>query len=168
VHYFSRSQFRRVALAAALSTALTAALVVPAFASGPLIVTLPFTISGPYGAAQCSLFATGGGTRHVETFSDASGNVVLVRRHVIFSGTLSNTATGQAVPYIGDFNVTLDVLANTLTSTGLLRKTVLPGQPPIIAAGRIVTTASFPPQLISDAGLTVDTYNATICQLTGS
>jgi hypothetical protein len=72
------------------------------------------------------------------------------------------------VPYTGDFTVTIDFSANTSTSSGLLRETVVPGQPPIIAAGLIVVTASFPPQLISQSGQTEDTYGAAICQLTGS
>jgi hypothetical protein len=168
MHMPSRSRYRLVAAVAALSTALTVGLVGPALASAPVISTVPFTINGPYGPAPCSLWATGGGTRHVEQFSDASGNVVLLRRHVIFAGTLTNMTTDETVPYIGDFTVTLDFAANTSTSSGLLRKTVVPGQPPIIAGGRIVVTASFPPQLISESGQTEEAYGAAICQLTGS
>ncbi len=161
-------QIRRVAGVAALSTALAGGLVTPGMASEPVIVDVAFTINGPYGPGPCSLWATGGGTRHVETFSDASGNPVLVRRHVIFTGTVTNTATGKAVPYIGDFTVTRDVAADTNTFAGLLRETVVPGQPPIIAAGQMVTTADFPPQLISESGRTVDAWLAAVCQLTGS
>jgi len=164
----SRFRSRLVAAVAALSTALTLGSVAPALASEPVIGTVPFTINGPYGPAPCSLWATGGGTRHVEQFSDASGTVVLLRRHVIFAGTLTNTTTDETVPYIGDFTVTLDFAANTSTSSGLLRETVVPGQPPIIAAGRIVVTASLPPQLISESGRTEEAYGAAICQLTGS
>jgi len=161
-------QFRRVAGVAALSTALAGGLVTPAMASEPVIVDVAFTINGPYGPGPCSLWATGGGTRHVETFSDASGNPVLVRRHVIFTGTVTNTATGKAVPYVGDFTVTRDVVADTNTYSGLLRETVISGQPPIIAAGQMVTTADFPPQLISESGRTIEAWLAAVCQLTGS
>ncbi len=142
--------------------------VTPAAASEPLIVDVAFTIDGPYGPGPCSLWATGSGTRHVETFSDASGNPVLVRRHVIFTGTVTNTATGKAVPYGGDFTVTRDVVADTNTYAGLLRETAIPGQPAITAAGQMVTTADFPPQLISESGRTIDTWLAAVCQLTGS
>jgi len=161
-------QFRRVAGVAAISTALVGGLVTPAAASEPVIVDVAFTINGPYGPGPCSLWATGGGTRHVETFSDASGNPVLVRRHVIFAGTVTNTATGEAVPYVGDFTVTRDVVADTNTYAGLLRETAIPGQPPIIAAGQMVTTADFPPQLISESGRAIDAWLAAVCQLTGS
>ena len=164
----SRISSRLIAPVAVLSTALTLGLVGPALASAPVITTVSFTINGPYGPAPCSLWATGGGTRHVEQFSDASGSVVLLRRHVIFAGTLTNMTTNETVPYVGDFTVTLDFPANTSTSSGLLRETVVPGQPPIIAAGRIVVTASFPPQLISQSGQTEAAYGAAICQLTGS
>lgn len=161
-------QFRRIAGVAALSTALAGGLITPAMASGPVNVDAAFTINGPYGPGPCSLWATGGGTRHVETFSDASGNPVLVRRHVIFTGTVTNTATGEAVPYIGDFTITRDIAADTNTYTGLFRETAVSGQPPIIAAGRMVTTADFPPQLISESGRTIDAWLAAVCQLTGS
>lgn len=105
---------------------------------------------------------------HVETFSDTSGNPVVVRRHVIFTGTVSNTATGEAVPYVGDFTVTRDGMADTNAYAGLFRETVVPGQPPIIAAGHMVTTADFPPQLISESGRSIDAWLAAVCQLTGS
>jgi hypothetical protein len=168
MHTESFFRSRLVAAVVALSTALTLVSVAPALASAPVIATVPFTISGPYGSVPCPLWATGGGTRHVEQFSDASGRVVLLRRHVTFAGTLTNMTTGETVPYIGDFTVTLDFVANTSTSSGLLRETVVPGHPPIIAAGRIVVTASFPPQMISQSGQTEDAYAAAICQLTGS
>jgi hypothetical protein len=161
-------QFRRVANVAALSTALAGGLVTHATASEPVIVDVAFTINGPYGPGPCSLWATGGGTRHVETFSDASGNTVLVRRHVIFTGTVTNTATGEAVPYVGDFTVTRDVLADTNTYAGLFRETAVPGQPPIIAAGHMVTTADAPPQLINESGQTIDAWFAAVCLLTRS
>jgi hypothetical protein len=160
--------FQRVVGVAALSTALAGGLIAPAIASGPVIVDVAFTINGPYGPGPCSLWAMGSGTRHVETFSDASGNPVLVRRHVIFTGTVSNMATGEVVPYVGDFTVTRDVMADTNTYTGLFRETAVPGQPPIIAAGQMVTTADFPPQLISESGRTIDAWLAAVCQLTGS
>jgi len=91
-----------------------------------------------------------------------------VRRHVIFAGTVTNTATGKAVPYIGDFTVTRDVAADTNTYAGLLRETAVPGQPPIIAAGQMVTPAAFQPPLISESGRTIDAWLAAVCQLTGS
>jgi hypothetical protein len=102
---------------------------------------------------------------HYEQFFDHSGQLILERRHVQFTGTLTNSTTGVSVPYEGNFIRTLDVTANTLTLEGMIDKTEVPGQGVLaIAAGRnVVNATTF--ALISESGHTMSSYHAAICQI---
>ncbi len=102
---------------------------------------------------------------HLEQFFTSSGQLTLERRHVQFSGTLTNTTSGAALPYEGNFIQTRDVSANTITTDGVFRKTEVPGEGVLaIAAGRTVLNATTI-AVISESGQTQETYNAAICSL---
>jgi hypothetical protein len=102
---------------------------------------------------------------HFEQFFSDSGQLVLERRHVQFTGTLTNATSAASVPYEGNFIRTLDVLANTLTLEGLINMTALPDEGVVaMAAGRNeVNATTF--ALISESGQTMSSYRAAICQI---
>lgn len=127
----SRSSDRRRAGLAALlgAIALTLVLAATAVASAPVVSTTTFTVStpelnfecGPYGYGF-DVLSTFTVTRRSIQFYDESGNLAKEIRHVKFSGTLyrSDDLT-KTIPYAGTWTRTLDVAANTVTNTGLMR-----------------------------------------------
>lgn len=83
---------------------------------------------------------------HSDQTYDASGNVTLEVRHVVFTGTLSNsTDPAKTVPYDGNFLRTMNYKANnTLSFSGLMTKV---GSPDALVArnvGLIVLNDNLP------------------------
>jgi hypothetical protein len=90
--------------------------------------TTPFPL--PYGVT-CNGFSVRVNLtveRDVTAFYDSSGTLIRRIRHGAFSGTLSNNLTGATVPHAGHFTIVDDLAAGTSTITGMLSRTVLPGE----------------------------------------
>ncbi len=152
-----------VAVVAALST-------IPAQAadSGPVVFDVNLVRHGVF--ASCGSFAVNFvasiDARYEQFFND-SGQLVLERRHVQFTGTLTNATTGATLPYEGNFTRTFDVAASTVTLVGERRKTEVSGQGVLaIAAGRLVINTRTG-AIVSESGRTDESYNAAICSLLG-
>jgi hypothetical protein len=131
----SSTSSRRGKLAAAAlvgAVALTLALTTSASASAPVISTTTFTVPAPdpnevnfgcapygYGFDVLSSFTV---KRHAILFFDDAGNLTTEIRHVRFKGTLYRSDDlSKTVPYAGNWTLTIDVAAGTLTNTGLAR-----------------------------------------------
>lgn len=118
---------KKLALLAALVAALAAA--ASAAASAPVIVTATFVQSTPVPNFDCapygysfSVLSTFTVTRHAIRFFDSNGNLAKEIRHVDFTGTLyRSNDLAKTIPYAGNWIRTLDVAANTVTNTGLMR-----------------------------------------------
>lgn len=140
----------------------------PVAASGPVIFDVHLTRHGLY--ENCGSFNVtfvADINAHFEQFFNDSGQLVLERRHVQFTGALTNATTGASLPYEGNFIATRDVAANTLTNDGVFRKTEVPGEGVLaIAAGRTVLNATTF-AVISESGQTPAAYNDAICRLLG-
>jgi hypothetical protein len=81
------------------------------------------------------------GNRNVTAFYDASGALERRIRHSSYSGRLINSASGTSVPHVGHFTIHDDLTAGTSTITGMLSRTVLPGEGLVWRnIGRIVTS----------------------------
>ena len=151
----------------AVATALS---VVPAHAadSGPVVFDIHLVRSGM--AADCGSFGVNFVAdidAHYEQFFGDSGQLVLERRHVQFTGTLTNANTGATLPYEGNFTRTFDVAAGTVTLIGERRKTEVSGQGVLaIAAGRLVVDTRTG-AVVSESGRTDEAYTAAICSLLG-
>ena len=101
----------------------------------------PFPV--PYGVS-CGAFSVRvnlAGDRNVTAFYDASGALERRIRHSSYTGRLINSATGTSVPHVGHFTIHDDLTAGTSTITGMLSRTVLPGEGLVWRnIGRIVTS----------------------------
>lgn len=157
----------RLARAAVAGAAMAAAVAASAVASGPSITESTVTFAGTYGPAPCLLHNAGTSTSRTQSFYSAAGALTLMRRHMTFSGTLLNVATGVVVPYQGEATITVDVAAGTRTVTGQTRRTDLPGEPPLLASGRTVFALAGP-TVLDESGLTPESYGAEVCAITGS
>jgi len=115
-----------------LLLAIVGAALVPAAsasAGGPSHVSVTITVSTPSPNFSCSpygysfnVLATFTVTRDSQLFYDDNGNLTKEIRHVDFTGTLYRSDDLSAtIPYAGRWQRTLDVAANTITSTGLMR-----------------------------------------------
>jgi hypothetical protein len=125
-----RGRLAAVALVGAV--ALTLALAATASAKSPAISTVTITVPapdpnevnfgcGPYGHGfdVLSSFTV---TRHVIQFFDDAGNLTKEIRHVQFKGTLYRSDDlSTTIPYAGNWTLTIDAVAGTLTNTGLAR-----------------------------------------------
>jgi hypothetical protein len=144
----SRRRAKLAAGALVAAVALTLALTATASASAPVITTTTFTVPAPdpnevnfgcapygYGFDVLSSFTV---TRHSILFVDAAGNLKKEIRHVQFD-------VSKTIPYAGNWTLTIDVAAGTLTNTGLARYSH-PGGSGMVAldAGRtIIDLATF-------------------------
>jgi hypothetical protein len=116
---------------APLLAVLTAALglVASASASAPAHVTVTVVQATPVANFSCTpygyawdVLSTFTVTRRSTLFYDSDGNLAKEIRHVDFTGTLYRSDNLSAtIPYAGTWNRTLDVAANTVTNTGLMR-----------------------------------------------
>ena len=136
--FSSPRSFLAVAAVAIASLAAPAA----SFATGPVISrhddTTPQTIEEWGDCPTFTIDATYMANRRNEDFYDAEGNLVLERRHIDFSGVLYNHDNpNRSVPYEGDFTLTFDFSAGTVSNTGLVTHVVVPGE------GVINLTAGF-------------------------
>lgn len=163
----SRAALGRLARSGVAAAALTALAAASALASGPSISETTVAFAGTYGPAPCLLHNAGTSTSRTESFYSDTGSLTLMRRHMTFSGTLLNVATGIEVPYQGEATITVDVAAGTRTVTGQTRRTDLPGEPPLLASGRTVFALGGP-TILDESGLTPEFYGAEVCALTGS
>jgi len=119
----------------ALAAVAIAGLALPAasLASGPVISenndTTPQFIEEWGDCPTYTVDATYMANRRNEDFYDSNGTLVLERRHVQYSGVLYNESDpSRSVAYTGDFTLTFDFVANTLTITGLNDHVTVPGQ----------------------------------------
>ena len=88
----------------------------------------PFAV--PYGVS-CGSFSVKvelAGEREFRFVYDAGGALVERDRHISYEGRLSNSVTGATVPHVGSFAVVDDFVAGTSTITGMLSRTVVPGE----------------------------------------
>jgi hypothetical protein len=161
---------RRLVWAAGVAVVTALSIVVPAQAadSGPVVFEVQIVRHGVI--ADCGTFAVNFVANidaHYEQFFNDSGQLTLERRHVQFTGTLTNATTGATLPYEGNFIRTFDVAAGTVSLIGERRKTEVSGQGVLaIAAGRLVIDTKTG-TLISQSGQTDESYSAAICSLLG-
>ena len=152
------------ALGAAILSVLCMA-PVQATASGPMVFDVHLIRHGVFtncGAFNVNFVADI--NAHYEQFFNDSGQLTLERRHVQFTGTLTNATSGASVPYEGNYIRTWDVSAGTITIVGERRKTEVPGEGVLaIAAGRLFINTTT--GVISESGQTDENYNAAICRL---
>lgn len=157
-----------LATAIAVSLALAAA----ASASAPVISTTTLTVSGPITSHDCApygdtfeaVIASFTVTRRSIQSYDDNGNLTKEIRHVDFTGTLyrSDDPT-KTIPYAGIWTRTLDVAANTVTNTGLIRYSHPDGSGMVsLDAGRTVQDATTFDTL-SDTGPTEADWESGVC-----
>jgi hypothetical protein len=141
-----------------------------ASANAPLNFTQTLTVTTPSPNIACTPFgysfdtlATFTVTRHYLQFYDGS-TLVKEIRHIDFTGTLyrSDDLT-KTIPYAGKWTRTLDVAANTVTSTGLFRYSHSDGSGMLaLDAGRTVQDATTFDTL-SDTGPTQAEWQMGVC-----
>jgi hypothetical protein len=146
------SRSRTIAASAAVFLAaivsLAGVLATAANASGPVITfnndPAPRSVDDWADCAGFQIDATFMAQRRNETFYDSSGQPVLQRRHVQFTGTLFNAAApSKSVTYTGDFTRTFDFTTGDLTLNGLDSHAVVPGGGVIeLNAGDTVVSAT--------------------------
>ena len=111
-------------------------------------VDIAFTRADPE-LAVCDGFVVDGassGTARIKTVYDETGALVLEQRHVRFTGTLTNRSSGASMTYTGNFRLTFDFVAQTVTITGSQVRLVLPdGGVDVVQAGRVVVDLSQDP-----------------------
>ena len=116
-------------LALLISVISALALAASASASAPVNFTAELTVSTPSPNISCRAYgytfdtlATFHVVRHYIQFYDDYGNLAKEIRHIDFTGTLYRTDNlAKTIPYAGKWTRTMDVAANTVTSTGLFR-----------------------------------------------
>jgi hypothetical protein len=146
------------------------ALTATANANAPVIFTQTVTVTTPSPNISCKPYgysfdtlATFTVTRHYIQFYDGS-TLVKEIRHIDFTGTLyrSDDLT-KTIPYAGKWTRTLDVAANTVTSTGLFRYSHSDGSGMLaLDAGRTVQDATTFDTL-SDTGPTQAEWQMGVC-----
>jgi hypothetical protein len=146
------------------------ALTATANANAPVIFTQTLTVTTPSPNISCTPYgysfdtlATFTVTRHYIQFYDGS-TLVKEIRHIDFTGTLyrSDDLT-KTIPYAGKWTRTLDVAANTVTSTGLFRYSHSDGSGMLaLDAGRTVQDATTFDTL-SDTGPTQAEWQTGVC-----
>jgi hypothetical protein len=151
---------------ALLSLASTAT----ASANAPVIFTQTLTVTTPSTNIACTPYGYGFNTlatftvtRHFIQFYDGSALVKEIR-HIDFTGTLYRSDDlSKTVPYAGNWTRTLDVAANTVTSTGLFRYSHPDGSGMVaLDAGRTVQDATTGATL-SDTGPTQTEWQMAVC-----
>lgn len=141
-----------------------------ASANAPLNFTQTLTVTTPGPNISCKPYgysfntlATFTVTRHYIQFYDGS-TLVKEIRHIDFTGTLyrSDDLT-KRIPYAGRWTRTLDVAANTVTSTGLFRYSHPDGSGMVaLDAGRTVQDATTF-NTLSDTGPTQIEWQMGVC-----
>ena len=125
-----RGKLAATVLAGVVALALASA--TNASAGQPVISTVTLTVPAPdpnqvnfgcgaygYGFDVLSSFDV---TRHSIRFFDDACNLTKEIRHVQFTGTLYRSDDlSKTIPYAGNWTLTIDVAAGTLTNTGLAR-----------------------------------------------
>jgi len=117
---------------------------------------------GPYGYAF-DVGATFTVTRRSISFFD-TGNLMLERRHVAFRGTLYRSDDlSRTIPHEGKWTRTFDAVANTVTTSGLVRYSHPDGSGMVaLAPGHVVVDAeTF--DLIKEAGISGPAWEAGVC-----
>ena len=99
------------------------------------VVCNGFTINFTFSAAT-----------HSDQTYDASGNVTMEVRHVVFTGTLANsTDPAKIVPYDGNFLRTMNYKANnTLSFSGLMARVGSPDAPVAKNVGLLILNDNLP------------------------
>jgi hypothetical protein len=147
------------------------ALASSASAGGPSHVSVTITVSTPVPNFSCTTYGYGFDvvstftvTRDSQLFYDASGNLTKEIRHVDFTGTLYRSDDLSAtIPYAGRWQRVLDVAANTVTNTGLMRYSHPDGSGMVTSnPGRTVLDATTFDTL-SDTGPTNADWESGVC-----
>ena len=142
-----------------------------ASASAPVIFTQELNQTTPVPNISCTTYgysfntlATFDVVRHYIQFYDDSGNLTKEIRHIDFTGTLyPSDDLSKTIPYAGNWTRTLDVAANTVTSTGLFRYSHPDGSGMVsLDAGRTVQDATTFDTL-SDTGPTQTEWQMGVC-----
>jgi hypothetical protein len=145
---------KRIQLVLAALVGATAVMLVvaaTASASAPVITTAEIIQTPPVLNFSCTAYgygfdvlSTADIVRRSIRFYDDSGNLVKEIRHVDFKGTLYRSDDlSKTIPYAGTFTRTLDIAANTVTFTGLVRYSHPDGSGMIsLDPGRTVDDAS--------------------------
>ena len=140
-------------------------------ASAPVIFTQELNQTTPVPNISCTTYgysfntlATFDVVRHYIQFYDDSGNLTKEIRHIDFTGTLYRSDDlSKTIPYAGNWTRTLDVAANTVTSTGLFRYSHPDGSGMVsLDAGRTVQDATTFDTL-SDTGPTQTEWQMGVC-----
>jgi hypothetical protein len=145
-----------------------------ALATAPTITTTTFSVTTPdpneinfscqpygYGFDVLSTFTV---TRRSIEFSDDSGHLVKEIRHVDFTGTLYRSDDlSKTIPYAGRWTRTFDAIADTVTTSGLVRYSHPDGSGmDALAPGHVgVNASTFDP--IAEAGFSGAEWEGGVC-----
>jgi hypothetical protein len=142
-----------------------------AFAAAPTITTTTFSVTTPEINFSCQpygydfdVLSTFTVTRLSIEFSDDSGHLVKEIRHINFTGTLYRSDDlSKTIPYAGTWTRTFDAIADTVTTSGLVRYSHPDGTGMVaLAPGHVVVNAStFDP--ITEAGISGAEWEAGVC-----
>ena len=145
-----------------------------ALAAAPTITTTTISVTTPdpnevnfscqpYGY-DFDVLSTFTVTRRSIGFSDGSGHLVKEIRHVDFEGTLYRSSDlSRTIPYAGRFTRTFDAIADTITTSGLVRYSRPDGAGMVaLAPGRVVVNASTF-DLITEAGIGGAEWESGVC-----
>ena len=106
----------------------------PVLADKPEVTTQVITATNvPYfmpgvTCGDFTILATFTLERRNTLFRDENGQLLVEKARASFTGTLTNSVTGKSLPYEGRFTRTTDFEDNTVTFTGLIRQTLVPGE----------------------------------------
>jgi hypothetical protein len=145
-----------------------------ALAGAPTITTTTISVTTPdpnevnfscqpYGY-EFDVLSTFTVTRRSITFSDASDHLVKEIRHVDFTGTLyRSNDLSKTIPYAGSFTRTFDAIADTVTTSGLVRYSRVDGAGLVaLSPGHVIVNASTF-DLITEAGISGADWEAGVC-----
>ena len=126
---------------------------VPAGAGAPLIEEFD-TVAVNEIFANCGNFliiANGTGHSRLTTYFNRDGQPIRVQFHGHYSGTLTNSVTGEfLVDYPSVANITFDLVNGTQTNVGPFFNITVPGQGNVyFQVGRIVFDGNGPPVFIA-------------------
>jgi hypothetical protein len=153
---------RKLIVAVTVAAALAAVGV--AAAAGPVHSEAVLDVAEPVVYAECDGYDVILSGMHIERFSLTwleGETPVLERRHLYFSGTLTNSNTGKTGVFSGHLMLEFDLLTGRLALTGLMRQVKVAGQPIFVAAGIDVTDTD--ENVLFQAGRSLDAWEEGLC-----
>jgi hypothetical protein len=153
---------RKLIVAVTVAGALAAVGV--AAAAGPVHSEAVLDFAEPVVYAECDGYDVILSGMHIERFSLTwlqGETPVRERRHLYFSGTLTNSNSGKTGVFSGHLMLEFDLLTGRLTLTGLMRQVKVAGQLTFVATGIDVTDPE--ENVLFQAGRSLDAWEEGLC-----